>query len=222
MDLAKAVALMLTNPGSSQDYQGWDLVQVPGVYKAGVPTLSGTGAEVSRTAVLIGPTKKLGLNSDYTPFDQVLLDPDLHRRGAGAAALLHRDGLLHPQRGVAAGAGHERLRPRPRREVPRPLPGGLPREGPLGRRLGREAHDGLLDGRDVHRLLAGGRGPRHELRPRLRAGDAPRRGQRHRHAGARGVLPGGRSRLPAAWSRRPAWRSPGAWSPACRPRSSTR
>ena len=77
MDLAKAVALMLTNPGSSQDYQGWDLVQVPGVFKAGVPTLSGTGAEVSRTAVLVGPTKKLGLNSDYTPFDQVVLDPDL-------------------------------------------------------------------------------------------------------------------------------------------------
>jgi 3-deoxy-alpha-D-manno-octulosonate 8-oxidase len=77
MDLAKAVALMLTNPGSSQDYQGWDLVQVPGAYKVGVPTLSGTGAEVSRTAVLIGPTKKLGLNSDYTPFDQVVLDPDL-------------------------------------------------------------------------------------------------------------------------------------------------
>ena len=77
MDIAKAVALMLTNPGSSVDYQGWDLVQVPGVYKVGVPTLAGTGAEVSRTAVLIGPTKKLGLNSDYTPFDQVLLDPDL-------------------------------------------------------------------------------------------------------------------------------------------------
>lgn len=35
------------------------------------------GAEVSRTAVLIGPEKKLGLNSDYTPFDQVLLDPAL-------------------------------------------------------------------------------------------------------------------------------------------------
>jgi len=77
MDLAKAVSLMLTNPGSSQDYQGWDLVKVAGAYKVGVPTLSGTGAEVSRTAVLIGPTKKLGLNSDYTPFDQVLLDPDL-------------------------------------------------------------------------------------------------------------------------------------------------
>ena len=77
MDLAKAVSLMLTNPGSAQEYQGWDLLRVPGVFKAGVPTLSGTGAEVSRTAVLIGPTKKLGLNSDFTPFDQVVLDPDL-------------------------------------------------------------------------------------------------------------------------------------------------
>ncbi len=46
MDLAKAVSLMMTNTGSSADYQGWDLVKVPGVYKAGIPTLSGTGAEV--------------------------------------------------------------------------------------------------------------------------------------------------------------------------------
>ncbi len=77
LDLAKAVSLMMRNPGSSADYQGWDLVQVPGVYKAGIPTLSGTGAEVSRTTVLTGPTKKLGMNSDYTPFDQILLDPEL-------------------------------------------------------------------------------------------------------------------------------------------------
>lgn len=77
MDVAKAVSLMLTNPGSSADYQGWDLVRYPGVYKVGVPTLSGTGAEVSRTAVLLGPERKLGINSDYTPFDQIILDPDL-------------------------------------------------------------------------------------------------------------------------------------------------
>jgi 3-deoxy-alpha-D-manno-octulosonate 8-oxidase len=77
MDLAKAVSLMMTNPGSSADYQGWDLVKVPGVYKAGIPTLSGTGAEVSRTTVLTGPTRKLGMNSDYTPFDQIVLDPEL-------------------------------------------------------------------------------------------------------------------------------------------------
>jgi len=77
MDLAKAVSLMMTNPGSSADYQGWDLVKLPGVYKVGIPTLSGTGAEVSRTTVLTGPTKKLGMNSDYTPFDQIVLDPEL-------------------------------------------------------------------------------------------------------------------------------------------------
>ncbi len=77
MDLAKAVSLMMNNPGSSADYQGWDLVKSPGVYKAGIPTLSGTGAEVSRTTVLTGPTKKLGMNSDFTPFDQIVLDPEL-------------------------------------------------------------------------------------------------------------------------------------------------
>ena len=77
MDLAKAVSLMMNNPGSSADYQGWDLVKLPGVYKAGIPTLSGTGAEVSRTTVLTGPTKKLGMNSDFTPFDQIVLDPEL-------------------------------------------------------------------------------------------------------------------------------------------------
>src|ERR671912_546417 len=77
MDLAKAVALMMNNPGRSADYQGWDLVKNPGVYKAGIPTLSGTGAEVSRTTVLTGPTRKLGMNSDFTPFDQIVLDPEL-------------------------------------------------------------------------------------------------------------------------------------------------
>jgi 3-deoxy-alpha-D-manno-octulosonate 8-oxidase len=77
LDLAKAVSLMMTNPGSSADYQGWDLVKFPGVYKAGIPTLSGTGAEVSRTTVLTGPTRKLGMNSDFTPFDQIVLDPQL-------------------------------------------------------------------------------------------------------------------------------------------------
>lgn len=77
MDLAKAVSIMMTNPGKAHDYQGWDLVKYPSVYKAGIPTLSGTGAEVSRTTVLTGPTRKLGMNSDFTPFDQVVLDPDL-------------------------------------------------------------------------------------------------------------------------------------------------
>lgn len=77
MDMAKAVAIMITNEGESKDYQGWDLVKNPAIYHVGIPTISGTGAEVSRTTILTGPVRKLGINSDYTPFDQVILDPEL-------------------------------------------------------------------------------------------------------------------------------------------------
>ena len=77
LDLAKAVSIMITNEGETKDYQGWDLVKAPAIYHVGVPTISGTGSEVSRTTVLTGPDKKLGINSDYTPFDQVILDPEL-------------------------------------------------------------------------------------------------------------------------------------------------
>lgn len=77
LDLTKAVSIMLSNKGKAEEYQGWDLVQKPALYHVGIPTISGTGAEVSRTTVLLGPDKKLGINSDFTPFDQVVLDPSL-------------------------------------------------------------------------------------------------------------------------------------------------
>ncbi len=77
MDLAKAISLMFTNEGSSVKYQGLNLIQKPGIYHIGVPTISGTGAEVSMTAVLTGPEKKLGLKCEWTVFNQVVLDPDL-------------------------------------------------------------------------------------------------------------------------------------------------
>ncbi|MBK9060918.1 MAG: iron-containing alcohol dehydrogenase [Flavobacteriales bacterium] len=77
MDIAKATALMFTNEGSSVQYQGLNLIKKPGIYHCGVPTISGTGAEVSMTAVLTGPVKKLGLKCDWTVLDQIVLDPDL-------------------------------------------------------------------------------------------------------------------------------------------------
>ncbi len=77
MDIAKAISLLLNNEGSAADYQGWELIQNPAIYHAAIPTLSGTGAEISRTTVLTGPEKKLGINSDYTLYDQILLDPEL-------------------------------------------------------------------------------------------------------------------------------------------------
>lgn len=77
MDLAKAVSVLMTNPGTAADYQGWDLVKNKALPKIAVPTLSGTGAEATRTAVLTGPVKKLGINSDYSIFNGILMDPEL-------------------------------------------------------------------------------------------------------------------------------------------------
>ena len=77
IDICKAVSLMITNEGSSTLYQGLNLVKKPGVYSIGIPTIAGTGAEVSMTAVLTGPEKKLGLKCEWTVLNQVILDPDL-------------------------------------------------------------------------------------------------------------------------------------------------
>ncbi len=79
MDTCKCVGNLLTNPGRAADYQGWELVRNPAPYKIGCPTLSGTGSESSRTGVLCNEARnlKLGMNSDHTMFDQLVLDPDL-------------------------------------------------------------------------------------------------------------------------------------------------
>jgi 3-deoxy-alpha-D-manno-octulosonate 8-oxidase len=77
LDYAKAVSVMLTNDGSSSLYQGLNLAKNQAVYHIGIPTLAGTGAEVSMTAVLTGPVKKLGIKGEFTPFDLIVLDPEL-------------------------------------------------------------------------------------------------------------------------------------------------
>ena len=79
MDIAKAVSNLLTNGGKAEEYQGWDLVKKPGIYMIGIPTLSGTGAEATRTCVMTNKNTglKLGMNSDFTVFDQIVMDPEL-------------------------------------------------------------------------------------------------------------------------------------------------
>ena len=79
LDVAKAISNLLTNDGKAEDYQGWDLVKNPGIYKIGIPTLSGTGAEATRTCVMTNKKTglKLGMNSDFTVYDQIIMDPDL-------------------------------------------------------------------------------------------------------------------------------------------------
>lgn len=79
MDTAKAVSNLYGNPGTAASYQGWDLLGAPGVYKIAVPTISGTGAEASRTCVMTNTASglKLGMNSRFTFFDEVILDSSL-------------------------------------------------------------------------------------------------------------------------------------------------
>ena len=79
MDVSKAVSNLLTNGGKAADYQGWDLLKKPGIYKVAIPTLSGTGSEATRTCVMINKNSglKLGMNSDFTVFDQIIMDPNL-------------------------------------------------------------------------------------------------------------------------------------------------
>ncbi len=96
MDVSKAISVMLTNIGISSDYQGWDLINKPGIFKVGIPTISGSGAESSRTAVLMGPEKKFGINSDFSMFDSILLDsilthsvPDEQRFYTGMDCFIH-------------------------------------------------------------------------------------------------------------------------------------
>ena len=79
MDVAKAIAILLTNGGKAEDYLGLGLISKPGVPKIMVPTTAGTGAEVTFTAVFINEKTKSkgGMNGDPLYPDAAILDPEL-------------------------------------------------------------------------------------------------------------------------------------------------
>lgn len=77
LDLAKGVSILLKNNGIIDSFQGWDLVSNPGIFKIGIPTIFGSGSEASRTAVFNNGTKKQGVNSDFSMFDAIIIDPNL-------------------------------------------------------------------------------------------------------------------------------------------------
>jgi 3-deoxy-alpha-D-manno-octulosonate 8-oxidase len=77
MDLTKAVSICLANPRPAAEYQGYgmDMERGPDVWV--LPTLAGTGAEVTPIAVLRGPEKKLGINNDNVAPKVAVIDPAL-------------------------------------------------------------------------------------------------------------------------------------------------
>ena len=83
LDTGKAIAALITNPGDVFDYlevvgRGKPLVNVPLPYVA-VPTTAGTGAEVTRNAVLESPEHnvKISLRSPLMLPRLALVDPEL-------------------------------------------------------------------------------------------------------------------------------------------------
>jgi alcohol dehydrogenase class IV len=85
IDAGKAIAALLTNPGALQDYlevigRGQQLT-LPGVPFIAVPTTAGTGAEVTRNAVLASPAHglKVSLRSPFLLPKLAVVDPDLTR-----------------------------------------------------------------------------------------------------------------------------------------------
>ncbi|PLS17344.1 alcohol dehydrogenase [Bacillus sp. M6-12] len=79
LDTAKAIGLMLTNPGNIRDYVGINLVPNPAAPVIAVPTTAGTGSEMTIWSVLSDKKAKvkLSVGSVYNCPTVALIDPEL-------------------------------------------------------------------------------------------------------------------------------------------------
>lgn len=79
LDVCKAAAALAKNEGRIEDYFGNDKIPSPGVAKMLVPTTSGTGSEITPSAVIsdAGAGTKNSVKSIHLLADVVLLDPEL-------------------------------------------------------------------------------------------------------------------------------------------------
>ncbi len=78
LDITKACAVLMTNPGNGIDYRGFDKVQNVGVATVCIPTTAGSGSEVTVNAVFTDKTekKKLGINGRYMHATHAILDAE--------------------------------------------------------------------------------------------------------------------------------------------------
>lgn len=77
LDVAKATAVMITNPDPIESYAGVNLVPKPGLPTIMIPTTAGTGSEVTSISVLSDTKNKVkkGVVSDYMFAKLALVDP---------------------------------------------------------------------------------------------------------------------------------------------------
>lgn len=97
MDVAKIVALLLTNEGDIEDYQ-WKgkAVAKPAANLIAIPTTAGTGSEVTRTAVIIDRDTKKGIGNDALFPRAALVDAELMATlPASITSVTGMDALTH-------------------------------------------------------------------------------------------------------------------------------
>ena len=98
LDLAKAAAVLITNPGQCTDYIGLNLVKQPGLPVICLPTTAGTGSECTFTAVFTRREDKLkgGINGRFLYAHTAILDPLLTVScPAYITAVVGMDALTH-------------------------------------------------------------------------------------------------------------------------------
>lgn len=78
MDCAKAVAILATNGGRINDYEGNEKFSKPPVPLIAIPTTAGTGSEVSRSCVITDIARRSKMSIRHTDFNRAkiaILDP---------------------------------------------------------------------------------------------------------------------------------------------------
>jgi alcohol dehydrogenase len=79
LDAAKAIAVLATNPGPIESYEGSERYTAPPLPVAAVPTTCGTGSEVTRVAVITHTERqfKMSIKGRLMTPAAALVDPDL-------------------------------------------------------------------------------------------------------------------------------------------------
>jgi alcohol dehydrogenase class IV len=98
LDTAKAVRMLLSEGGTLDDYQGYNLLERPLMPLIAIPTTAGTGSEVTAWAVIRDEQAgvKLAFGSPYLAPDLALLDPVLTcSLPAALTAATGMDALTH-------------------------------------------------------------------------------------------------------------------------------
>ncbi|MFQ5713605.1 MAG: iron-containing alcohol dehydrogenase [Candidatus Scalinduaceae bacterium] len=105
IDMAKGLAAVLPNSKPAAEYQGFDLLEKPALPCITVPTLFGSGTEVTPSAVMINRKKNVkgGINGEFVFPKLGVIDPELAMTAPlhliGATGL---DALVHGMEGYVA------------------------------------------------------------------------------------------------------------------------